>query len=72
MQGIWKKGSKITKATDVYKNPLLLTIAGILLLLTAVFGLALSISTTWEAKTSLNPKVPVKETLDRRTYQAMF
>ncbi|MEH6908403.1 bifunctional lytic transglycosylase/C40 family peptidase [Neobacillus drentensis] len=44
MQGVLEKGAKVAKTIAVLKNPLTWIIAGILLLLTFIFGIALFIS----------------------------
>ncbi|WML42045.1 bifunctional lytic transglycosylase/C40 family peptidase [Neobacillus sp. OS1-2] len=44
MQGVLEKGVKVAKTIAVLKNPLTWIIAGILLLLTPIFGIALFIS----------------------------
>ncbi|WML27393.1 bifunctional lytic transglycosylase/C40 family peptidase [Neobacillus sp. OS1-33] len=44
MQGVLKKGAKVAGAIAVLKNPLTWILAGILLLLTSIFGIALFIS----------------------------
>ncbi|MFB5197424.1 lysozyme family protein [Neobacillus sp. KR4-4] len=44
MQGVLKKGARVAGTVAVLKNPLTWIIAGILLLLTSIFGFALFIS----------------------------
>lgn len=44
MQGVLKKGAKVVKTVAILKNPLTWVIAGILLLLLSIFGIALFIS----------------------------
>ncbi|MCM3594165.1 lysozyme family protein [Metabacillus idriensis] len=44
MQGVLKKGAKAAGTVAVLKNPLTWILAGILLLLTSIFGIALFVS----------------------------
>ena len=44
MQGVLKKGAKVAGTIAILKNPITWIIAGILLLLTSIFGFALFVS----------------------------